>query len=165
MGTPVRAAASGTVIRAGWLGGYGNLVVVDHGGELSTAYAHNSSYASTVGQSVAAGKVISYAGSTGDSSGPHVHSRYGSTGAPSTRSATSSAIAARGCVVSKSGAAGVRPTSILGGVDGDRQLVRDDDVQVEQRPPALVQPQPVAGEELVGHGEADVRGISSTSRR
>jgi murein DD-endopeptidase MepM/ murein hydrolase activator NlpD len=72
-GTPVRAAASGTVIYAGWLGGYGNLVVVDHGGGLSTAYAHNSSYASSVGQSVAAGEVISYAGSTGDSSGPHVH--------------------------------------------------------------------------------------------
>ncbi len=61
------------VIHAGWLGGYGNLVVVDHGGGLSTAYAHNSSYASSVGQSVAAGQVISYAGSTGDSSGPHVH--------------------------------------------------------------------------------------------
>ena len=72
-GTPVRAAAAGTVIHAGWLGGYGNLVVVDHGGGLSSAYAHNSSYASSVGQSVAAGQVISYAGSTGDSSGPHVH--------------------------------------------------------------------------------------------
>jgi murein DD-endopeptidase MepM/ murein hydrolase activator NlpD len=72
-GTPVRAAAAGTVIYAGWLGGYGNLVVVDHGGGLSTAYAHNSSFAASVGQSVAAGEVISYAGSTGDSSGPHVH--------------------------------------------------------------------------------------------
>ena len=72
-GTPVRAAAAGTVIYAGWLGGYGNLVVVDHGGGLSTAYAHNSSFASSVGQSVAAGQVIAYSGSTGDSSGPHVH--------------------------------------------------------------------------------------------
>jgi murein DD-endopeptidase MepM/ murein hydrolase activator NlpD len=72
-GTPVRAAAGGTVIHAGWLGGYGNLVVVDHGGGLSTAYAHNSGYATSVGQSVAAGQVISYAGSTGNSSGPHVH--------------------------------------------------------------------------------------------
>ena len=60
-GTPVRAAAAGTVIYAGWLGGYGNLVVVDHGGGLSTAYAHNSSFASSVGQSVAAGQVIAYA--------------------------------------------------------------------------------------------------------
>ncbi len=72
-GTPVRAAAAGTVIYAGWLGGYGNLVVVDHGGGLSTAYAHNSSLASSVGQSVAAGQVVSYSGSTGNSSGPHVH--------------------------------------------------------------------------------------------
>jgi len=72
-GTSVRAAGAGTVIYAGWLGGYGNLVVVDHGGGLSTAYAHNSSFAAAVGQSVAAGQVIAYSGSTGNSSGPHVH--------------------------------------------------------------------------------------------
>jgi murein DD-endopeptidase MepM/ murein hydrolase activator NlpD len=72
-GTPVRAAAAGTVIYAGWLGGYGNLVVVDHGGGLSTAYAHNSAYASSVGQSVAAGQTIAISGNTGNSSGPHVH--------------------------------------------------------------------------------------------
>lgn len=72
-GTPVRAAAAGTVIYADWLGGYGNLVVVDHGGGLSTAYAHNSSFAVSVGQSVAAGEVVSYSGNTGNSSGPHVH--------------------------------------------------------------------------------------------
>ena len=73
LGTPVRAAAAGTVIYAGWLGGYGNLVVVDHGGGLSTAYAHNTSFATSVGQSVAAGEVVSHSGSTGNSSGPHVH--------------------------------------------------------------------------------------------
>ena len=72
-GTPVRSSAGGSVIYAGWLGGYGNLVVVDHGGGLSTAYAHNSSFASSVGQSVAAGQVIAYSGNTGNSSGPHVH--------------------------------------------------------------------------------------------
>jgi murein DD-endopeptidase MepM/ murein hydrolase activator NlpD len=72
-GTPVVAAAAGTVIHAGWLGGYGNLVVVDHGNGLSTAYAHNSSFAVGVGQTVAQGEVISYSGSTGNSSGPHVH--------------------------------------------------------------------------------------------
>jgi murein DD-endopeptidase MepM/ murein hydrolase activator NlpD len=72
-GTPVVAAAAGTVIYAGWLGGYGNLVVVDHGGGLSTAYAHNSGYASSVGQSVGQGQVIAYSGNTGNSSGPHVH--------------------------------------------------------------------------------------------
>jgi murein DD-endopeptidase MepM/ murein hydrolase activator NlpD len=72
-GTPVVAAAAGTVIHAGWLGGYGNLVVVDHGNGLSTAYAHNSGYACSVGQRVSQGEVISYSGNTGNSSGPHVH--------------------------------------------------------------------------------------------
>jgi murein DD-endopeptidase MepM/ murein hydrolase activator NlpD len=72
-GTPVRAAAAGTVIYAGWMSGYGNLVVVDHGNGLSTAYAHNSSLAVSVGQSVAAGELVSYSGNTGNSTGPHVH--------------------------------------------------------------------------------------------
>ncbi len=72
-GTPVVAAAAGTVIYAGVLGGYGNLVVVDHGNGLATAYAHNSAYASSVGQVVAQGTVIAYSGNTGNSSGPHVH--------------------------------------------------------------------------------------------
>jgi murein DD-endopeptidase MepM/ murein hydrolase activator NlpD len=73
VGTPVRAAAAGTVIYAGWMSGYGNLVVIDHGNGLSTAYAHNSSLAVAVGQSVAAGEVVSYSGNTGNSTGPHVH--------------------------------------------------------------------------------------------
>lgn len=72
-GTPVGAAAGGTVIFAGWLGGYGNLVVVDHGGGVATAYAHNSSLAVSVGQAVGAGQVLAQSGSTGNSSGPHVH--------------------------------------------------------------------------------------------
>jgi murein DD-endopeptidase MepM/ murein hydrolase activator NlpD len=72
-GTPVRAAGAGTVIYAGWMGGYGNLVVVDHGNGLSTAYAHNSSLGVGVGQSVTAGQVVSYSGNTGNSTGPHVH--------------------------------------------------------------------------------------------
>lgn len=72
-GTPVRAAAAGTVIYAGWMSGYGNLVVVDHGNSLSTAYAHNSSLVVAVGQPVAAGAVVSYSGNTGNSTGPHVH--------------------------------------------------------------------------------------------
>jgi murein DD-endopeptidase MepM/ murein hydrolase activator NlpD len=72
-GTPVAAVASGTVVHAGWLGGYGNLVVVDHGDGLSTAYAHNSSIAAGVGASVGQGQVIAYSGNTGNSSGPHVH--------------------------------------------------------------------------------------------
>jgi murein DD-endopeptidase MepM/ murein hydrolase activator NlpD len=72
-GTPVAAAASGTVIYAGWMGGYGNLVAIDHGGGISTAYGHNSSVAVGVGQPVAQGQVIAYSGSTGHSTGPHVH--------------------------------------------------------------------------------------------
>jgi murein DD-endopeptidase MepM/ murein hydrolase activator NlpD len=72
-GTPNRAAASGTVIYSGWLGGYGNLVVVDHGNGLSTAYAHASSLLVNVGQSVSQGETVSLVGSTGNSSGPHLH--------------------------------------------------------------------------------------------
>ena len=72
-GTPNHAAAAGTVIHAGWLGGYGNLVVVDHGNGLSTAYAHASSIVVGVGQTVAQGETVSLVGSTGNSSGPHLH--------------------------------------------------------------------------------------------
>jgi murein DD-endopeptidase MepM/ murein hydrolase activator NlpD len=72
-GTPILAAAAGTVIYAGWLGGYGNLVVVDHGNGLATAYAHASATLASVGQSVAQGETIALVGSTGNSSGPHLH--------------------------------------------------------------------------------------------
>lgn len=72
-GTPIVASASGTVILAGWLGGYGNLVVIDHGGGLSTAYAHQSSIAVGVGQAVSQGQVVGYVGSTGHSTGNHLH--------------------------------------------------------------------------------------------
>jgi murein DD-endopeptidase MepM/ murein hydrolase activator NlpD len=72
-GTSNRAAAAGTVIHSGWLGGYGNLVVVDHGNGLSTAYAHASVLLVGVGQSVSQGETLSLVGSTGNSSGPHLH--------------------------------------------------------------------------------------------
>src|SRR5215210_1072851 len=72
-GTPVVASAAGVVIVAGWTGGYGNLVVVDHGGGISTAYGHNTSVTVGVGQRVAQGQLIAYSGSTGHSTGPHVH--------------------------------------------------------------------------------------------
>lgn len=72
-GTPVAAAAPGRVIVAGWTGGYGNLVVIDHGGGLATAYAHNTSVAVGSGSTVSQGQTIAYAGSTGNSTGPHVH--------------------------------------------------------------------------------------------
>lgn len=72
-GTPIVAAATGTIIIAGWMGGYGNLVVIDHGGGLATAYGHQSSIAVGVGQVVAQGQVIGYMGSTGHSTGNHLH--------------------------------------------------------------------------------------------
>ena len=72
-GTPIHAAASGTVIVAGWSGGYGNLVVIDHGNGISTAYGHNSSLAVRVGQSVGQGSVIAGMGTTGHSTGVHCH--------------------------------------------------------------------------------------------
>lgn len=72
-GTAVHASASGRVIYAGWLGGYGNLVVIDHGGGIATAYGHNSSIVAGYGAGVSQGQVIAYAGSTGHSTGPHVH--------------------------------------------------------------------------------------------
>lgn len=75
-GTPVVACASGTVIRSDYGRGYGNVVVIDHGGGLTTTYAHNSSLVARVGQSVSQGQVIAYVGSTGNSSGPHVHLEF-----------------------------------------------------------------------------------------
>lgn len=72
-GTPVVAAAAGTVISAGWGGGYGNLVVIDHGNGIATAYAHNASLTVSAGQQVAQGQLVAYVGSTGNSTGPHVH--------------------------------------------------------------------------------------------
>jgi murein DD-endopeptidase MepM/ murein hydrolase activator NlpD len=72
-GSPIAAAAAGTVIYAGWLGGYGNLTVIDHGGGLATAYGHQSQTAVSVGQTVAQGQIIGYVGSTGHSTGPHLH--------------------------------------------------------------------------------------------
>jgi murein DD-endopeptidase MepM/ murein hydrolase activator NlpD len=72
-GTPIRAAAAGTVIYSGWMEGYGNLVVIDHGSGLATAYAHQSSIAAGNGATVAQGQVIGYVGCTGYCYGPHLH--------------------------------------------------------------------------------------------
>ena len=72
-GSPIGAAAAGTVIYAGWLGGYGNLTVIDHGGGLSTAYGHQSHIGVSVGQHVEQGEIIGNVGSTGHSTGPHLH--------------------------------------------------------------------------------------------
>ena len=81
-GTPVVAAASGTVVVAGWLGGYGNLVVIDHGNGIATAYGHNTSVTVSYGQSVAQGQLVAYSGSTGHSTGPHVHFEVRVNGTP-----------------------------------------------------------------------------------
>jgi murein DD-endopeptidase MepM/ murein hydrolase activator NlpD len=72
-GTPIHAAASGTVIYCGWEEGYGNFVVIDHGGNLATAYAHQSQIAVACGQQVQQGDVIGYVGCTGHCFGPHLH--------------------------------------------------------------------------------------------
>jgi murein DD-endopeptidase MepM/ murein hydrolase activator NlpD len=81
-GTPIRAAAAGTVIYAGWLGGYGNLTVIDHGGGIATAYGHQSSIAAGSGAYVAQGQVIGYVGSTGHSTGAHLHFEVRVNGVP-----------------------------------------------------------------------------------
>lgn len=72
-GTAVGAAGVGTVVTARVLGGYGNAVVVDHGGGLSTLYAHLSAIDVAVGDAVGAGQLIGRVGSTGNSTGPHLH--------------------------------------------------------------------------------------------
>jgi murein DD-endopeptidase MepM/ murein hydrolase activator NlpD len=72
-GTPIRACRAGKVVVASVQGGYGNAVVIDHGGGMGTLYGHQSSMAVAVGQNVAAGTIIGYVGSTGNSTGPHLH--------------------------------------------------------------------------------------------
>ena len=72
-GTPIRAADSGTVVLAGWTGGYGNYTCVAHGGALTTCYAHQSRYGTSVGARVSQGQVIGYVGNTGHSFGAHLH--------------------------------------------------------------------------------------------
>ena len=81
-GTPIHAAAAGTVIYAGWESGYGNLVVLDNGGNVATAYAHQSRVAVSMGQPVAQGDVIGYSGCTGHCLGPHLHFEVRINGTP-----------------------------------------------------------------------------------
>jgi murein DD-endopeptidase MepM/ murein hydrolase activator NlpD len=72
-GTPIRAAASGSVAIAAPTGGYGNYTCIDHGGGLSTCYGHQESFAVSAGQRVSQGQVIGYSDCTGHCFGPHVH--------------------------------------------------------------------------------------------
>ncbi|MDR0356889.1 MAG: peptidoglycan DD-metalloendopeptidase family protein [Clostridiales Family XIII bacterium] len=81
-GTPIHASADGEVISVGWNGGYGNMVMIDHGSNIVTLYAHNSGFAVGLGQHVTGGQVIAYAGSTGNSTGPHCHFEVRVNGAP-----------------------------------------------------------------------------------
>ncbi|MGH9002059.1 MAG: M23 family metallopeptidase, partial [Acidimicrobiia bacterium] len=72
-GTPIRASGPGRVVWAGPRGGYGNLVAIDHGNGLATLYAHQSRIDVTIGEKVATGEVVGLVGSTGFSTGPHLH--------------------------------------------------------------------------------------------
>lgn len=81
-GDPVRAADSGVIESAGWLGGYGYAVIINHGNGLATLYGHNSELLVSEGQRVAKGQVISRAGSTGWSTGPHLHFEVRQDGSP-----------------------------------------------------------------------------------
>lgn len=81
-GKPVYASEGGEVIYSGWLGGYGYAVIIDHGGGWSTLYGHNSSLKVRVGQEVARGALIALAGSTGFSTGPHIHFEIRRDGVP-----------------------------------------------------------------------------------
>ncbi len=72
-GEPIRATAAGKVVSAGWNGGYGKMVEVDHGNGFSTRYGHMSEISVSVGQTVRIGQTLGKIGSTGRSTGPHLH--------------------------------------------------------------------------------------------
>ena len=72
-GEPIYAAQAGTVEYAGWISGYGNAVIINHGGGISTLYGHCQALLVSTGQSVAQGELIAECGSTGNSTGPHCH--------------------------------------------------------------------------------------------
>lgn len=73
VGTPVKAVKEGRVVYSGWMGGYGYAIDIDHGGGVRTRYAHNSALKVSVGEHVGRGQVISSMGSTGHSTGSHLH--------------------------------------------------------------------------------------------
>ncbi|MBR1866333.1 MAG: M23 family metallopeptidase [Lachnospiraceae bacterium] len=73
IGTTVRASRAGQVVTAGWVGGYGNCVIIDHGDGISTRYGHLSEVTVSVGQYVDQGQQVALSGNTGRSTGPHLH--------------------------------------------------------------------------------------------
>ena len=81
-GTPIYAAAAGEVIYAARRGGYGNCIIVLHGGGYATLYAHLSRFAVRIGEDVRRGQLIGYVGSTGLSTGPHLHFEVRRNGQP-----------------------------------------------------------------------------------
>lgn len=82
MGDPIVAAAAGVVVWADLRGGYGNCVIIDHGNQFATLYAHQSQFAVEIGDTVTAGQTIGFVGSTGLSSGPHLHFEVRDLGIP-----------------------------------------------------------------------------------
>jgi len=81
-GTPIRAADHGVVLDASWMGGYGKAVMIDHGQGIVTLYAHTSAFYVRPGQKVRKGQIIAAVGSTGYSTGPHLHLEVRKNGSP-----------------------------------------------------------------------------------
>ncbi len=81
-GSTIRAADSGTVLYSGWYGGYGKTVIINHGKGITTLYGHSSKLYVNAGESVKRGQAISAIGSTGLSTGPHLHFEVRKNGTP-----------------------------------------------------------------------------------
>lgn len=128
-GDSIGAALAGRVAYAGYRGGYGNLVIVDHGRGISTYYAHLLSISVSVGQTVVAGQAIGLAGSTGRSTGPHLHYEVRANGIPID---PSSVITFKGTAIFANGSP-VRGRAVDG---GDEEPARAKDASQPPRPPA-----------------------------